>query len=115
MSAVKSKESVTRISVSRPATLVQALDDLVDDGESRSAAVRRLVAAAADVHRLACERAEQERIDDEQWLRSYRELPQTDEELGFSDVQRLEELITTLSDERMAEVERPIHFAFALR
>ena len=35
--------------------------------------------------------------------------------LQATGVQRIGELITTLSDERMAEVERAIHFALALR
>ena len=87
---MKSQESVTRISVSMPATLVRALDDLVDDGESRSAAVRRLVAAAASSHRIECERAEQERLVDEQFVRAYREQPQTEEEVGFSEALAIE-------------------------
>jgi metal-responsive CopG/Arc/MetJ family transcriptional regulator len=69
--------ATTRFTISLPTSLLRALDEqLVNDGESRSAAVRRLLEEAV--------RAAQERADVERYIRGYRELPQTEEELGWS-------------------------------
>ena len=70
--------AVTRFTVSVPRSLLRALDEqLVKNGESRSAVVRRLLEEAL--------RAERERDDIERYVHGYREDPQTEDELGWSD------------------------------
>jgi metal-responsive CopG/Arc/MetJ family transcriptional regulator len=77
------RAATSTISVSLPSDLLKALDeDLSRAGESRSAAVRRLIAAA---HRAECARKAQEAKDVAQWVRSYEEMPQTADEVGWND------------------------------
>ena len=69
---------VGRVTVSLPLTLLDAIDrTLARPAESRSAVIRRLIEDAL--------RADTERRDVEQYIRSYRDDPQRDEELGWSD------------------------------
>jgi metal-responsive CopG/Arc/MetJ family transcriptional regulator len=71
-------ENVVRVTLSLPDSLLHALDDrLTRDGESRSAAVRRLLELA--LHTLD----EQGEVD--QYIAGYREQPQTEDEFGWSD------------------------------
>jgi metal-responsive CopG/Arc/MetJ family transcriptional regulator len=70
---------IERFTVSIPPGVLKALDTtLTRPGESRSAAVRRLIEEAA--------RAAQDEADIASFVAGYREQPQTDEEFGFSDV-----------------------------
>ena len=72
-------EKATRVTVSLPEDLLKAVDEkLVNGHQSRSAVVRRLLARAV--------REAEEREDVQQWIRAYREQPQTDDELGWVDV-----------------------------
>ena len=69
---------VSRLTISVPAPLLEALDrDLVRSGETRSATVRRLLEAAL---RGAAEQDEADRF-----IQAYRERPQTEEEFGWLD------------------------------
>ena len=69
---------ISRFTVSVPTPLLEALDQrLVKGGESRSAAVRRLIEAAL---READEQAQIER-----YIRGYQQAPQTEEEFGWTD------------------------------
>ena len=75
----------TRFTISLPTSLLEAVDRrLVRDGESRSAVVRRLLEEAL--------REAQERADVERYIRGYRETPQTEAELGWSDLAAREHL-----------------------
>jgi metal-responsive CopG/Arc/MetJ family transcriptional regulator len=67
----------SRFTVSVPTDLLRAVDEKLVNGEqNRSAVVRRLlVEALRDV---------EERIDVDQWVRSYTERPQTEEEVGWA-------------------------------
>ena len=67
-----------RLTVTVPSALLAAVDEcLVKNGESRSAVVRRLLEEAVWEAR--------ERAEDEQYIRAYREQPQTEDELGWVD------------------------------
>jgi metal-responsive CopG/Arc/MetJ family transcriptional regulator len=69
---------VTRFTVSVPTNLLEAVDrTLVKDEENRSALVRRLLEQAL--------KDMQERLDVERYIRSYRECPETEEEVGGAD------------------------------
>ena len=69
---------ISRFTVSVPTPLLAALDQrLVNGGESRSAAVRRLIEAAL---READEQAQIER-----YIRGYQQAAQTEEEFGWTD------------------------------
>ena len=82
--------AVRRFTVSMPTPLVEALDEqLVQNGESRSAVLRRLVEEAL----LRVEKQE----DVERYIRGWQESPQTEEELGWSDI---------ATRERFAELSR---------
>ncbi|MBA2449251.1 MAG: hypothetical protein H0V51_14620 [Chloroflexi bacterium] len=68
---------LSRVTVSLPTRLLEAVDEkLVNGEETRSAVVRRLLEGAL--------RDAQEREDVEQYIRSYTECPQTEEEFGWS-------------------------------
>ncbi len=69
---------ITRMTVSLPSVLIDALDQrLAQGGEGRSAVIRRLIQTAL---RQAEEEAEIAR-----YIRGYHEQPQTEEECGWSD------------------------------
>lgn len=62
-----------------PARVVDALDHkLTEPDETRSAVIRRLVVRAL--------READEREAEEQWIRSYTEHPQTEEEASWADL-----------------------------
>ncbi len=72
------RSKVAKISVSLPRDFVERIDRPQEElGETRSELVR------AAVEQLL--RNEQERADVAQWIRSYKEQPQTEEELGFAE------------------------------
>ena len=75
----------SRFTVSVPADLLEAVDERLLKGEdSRSALVRRLFEEAL--------REVEERGKVAQWIQSYKEQPQTEEEFGWSDRVTLEHL-----------------------
>ncbi|MEK7214494.1 MAG: ribbon-helix-helix protein, CopG family [Chloroflexota bacterium] len=79
----------SRITISLPAQLVDALDHrLAHEEESRSAVVRRILEQALK------DAEEKEQI--EQWIRAYTEQPQTEEEVGW---------VAAVSEELLREVE----------
>jgi metal-responsive CopG/Arc/MetJ family transcriptional regulator len=70
--------ATSRFTVSVPTRLLEAVDrKLVNRDETRSAVVRRLLEEAV--------REVDEQEDVQRWIRSYRENPQTEEELGWAD------------------------------
>ncbi len=81
-------KETSRITVSLPTELLEAVDQrIARPDESRSALVRRLLEAAL--------RETEEREEIERYVRGYREKPQTEEEFGWSDAagpERLAEL-----------------------
>ncbi|MBI3977944.1 MAG: ribbon-helix-helix protein, CopG family [Chloroflexi bacterium] len=69
---------MSRLTVSIPADLLQALDrKLARNAESRSAVVRRLLEQAL--------RDAEEQADLDRYVHAYRRRPQTEEECGWSD------------------------------
>jgi metal-responsive CopG/Arc/MetJ family transcriptional regulator len=76
---------VSRFTISVPAELLEAVDQqLIKGDETRSALIRHLLEAAL--------REAEEREDVERYVRGYREQPQTEEELGWSDSAGLQHL-----------------------
>ena len=75
-------DSVTRLTVSLPASLVREMDRLLTRDSSRSAAVRTALQRAVDEARR--------REEVERFKRGYREQPQTEEEFGWADAAALE-------------------------
>lgn len=68
----------SRLTVSVPSSLLEAVDRLlVNGGESRSAVVRRLLETAV--------RDAQEQEAEQRWKQSYEENPQTEEEFGWAE------------------------------
>lgn len=79
-------KGMSRVTVSVPAALLEAVDRKLIRGEdSRSAVVRRLLEEAL--------RQAQEQEDVERYLQGYRENPQTEEEFGWSDHATRERLV----------------------
>ncbi len=75
----------SRITISLPTPLVEALDHkLAHEEESRSAAVRRILEQAV--------KDAEEREQIEQYIRGYTEYPQTEDELGWVDYVSIEAL-----------------------
>lgn len=73
----------TRVTITLPTTLVRELDErLVHGDTSRGAAIRRLIEVA--LHDLEA-RERRKREEREQYVRAWREQPQTEEEFGWSD------------------------------
>lgn len=69
---------ITRMTVSLPSILIDALDQrLVHDGEGRSAVIRRLIETAL--------RQAEEQEEIARYIRGYAEQPQTEDECGWSD------------------------------
>ncbi|MGI8926069.1 MAG: CopG family ribbon-helix-helix protein [Tepidiformaceae bacterium] len=67
-----------RVSISLPSELLHSFDALlVEDREGRSGAIRRLIESAL--------REAREREDVERWIESYRNDPQDEEELAWSE------------------------------
>jgi hypothetical protein len=111
--------SVSRFTVSVPSSLLQAVDkQLVGDGETRSAVIRRLLEEAL--------RDVEEQADIERYVRGWQEKPMTDEDMLWDPriaVQRLAEHpwewldapIATLDPITMRAVDRAIEFTLGLR
>lgn len=81
-----SESETTRVTITLPTTLVRELDERLVDGDTdRGTAIRRLIDAA--LHDLAVRehRKRQEQEEREQYVRAWREQPQTEEEFGWSD------------------------------
>jgi metal-responsive CopG/Arc/MetJ family transcriptional regulator len=79
------RSKVTRVTVTLPREMLEAADEtLVEPDESRSGMIRRLIKTAL--------REAQDRKDVEQWIRAYREQPQTEEEVGWFELAALETL-----------------------
>ena len=77
-----------RVTVSLPEALVRALDEqIIRDGETRSAAIRRLLELELG--------ASDERDEVDRYIAGYRERPQTEEEFGWSDAVARERLAET--------------------
>jgi Arc/MetJ-type ribon-helix-helix transcriptional regulator len=77
--------AVSRVTISVPTKLLESVDnELVQEGETRSGLIRRLLEKAL--------REAKEREDIERYVRGYREEPQTEEEFGWSDQALLEHL-----------------------
>ncbi|MFN8636802.1 MAG: ribbon-helix-helix protein, CopG family [Chloroflexota bacterium] len=73
-----SASETTRLTISLPTALVEKLDArLVQGDASRTAAIRRLIEAAL--------REIEAREEREQYIRAWKEQPQTEEEFGWSD------------------------------
>jgi metal-responsive CopG/Arc/MetJ family transcriptional regulator len=67
-----------RLTISLPNDLVAALDrQIIRDGESRSAAIRRLIETAI--------RHEHEQAEIDRYIRGYEQAPQTEDEFGWLD------------------------------
>ena len=77
-------QGTSRITISLPTGLLEAVDNELKGEESRSAAIRRLLEDAL--------RKSQEQREIERYIRGYREDPQTEAELGWSDVATCEHL-----------------------
>ena len=78
-------KSTTRVTISVPIELLEAVDHRLAQGEeSRSAVVRRLIAAAL--------RDLEEQEEAQRYIRAYQEQPQTEEEFGWSDQATLQHL-----------------------
>jgi metal-responsive CopG/Arc/MetJ family transcriptional regulator len=76
---------MARITVSLPSELLAAVDqDLTQVDESRSAVVRRVLEEAL--------RQARETKADDAYVRAYQKFPQTDDELGWSDLVTRERL-----------------------
>jgi metal-responsive CopG/Arc/MetJ family transcriptional regulator len=74
---VSAADPTTRLTVSLPTSLVEALDRLLAPGTSRSAAVREAV------ERAVKEARRRKEID--RFVRGYQQQPQTQEEFGWAD------------------------------
>lgn len=74
------------ITVSLPAELIQALDERLVNGDgNRSAVIRRLIEQELRTREERDRRKQEERELVEQYVRGWREQPQTEEEFGWSD------------------------------
>lgn len=81
-----SESETTRLTITLPTTLVRELDERLVDGDAdRGTAIRRLIEAALrDLE--ARERRKRDTEDErEQYVRAWREQPQTEEEFAWSD------------------------------
>ena len=73
-----------RISVRLPSELVRALDERLVNGEgSRGAVIRRLIEQELRAREARDRRDQEEREMVEQYVRGWREQPQTEEEFGW--------------------------------
>lgn len=69
--------TVSRFTVSVPTRLLEAVDEKLVNGETRSAVVRRLLERAL--------RDLEEREEIARYIRGYQACPQTEEEFGWAD------------------------------
>ncbi len=73
-------KDVSRITVTLPSELVRALDERLVDGEgNRSAVVRRLIERELQARDERARRDQEERELVEQYVRGWREQPQTED------------------------------------
>jgi hypothetical protein len=81
----RSPESeTTRVTITLPTTLVHELDErLVNDDTDRGMAIRRLIEAALQDLAERQSREAEAREEREQYVRAWREQPQTEEEFGW--------------------------------
>ena len=75
-------DPTTRLTLSLPTSLVDALDEFLAKDTSRSAAVRRVLEQAI--------REARRRQQVERFTRGYQETPQTEEEFGWADAVALD-------------------------
>ncbi len=79
------RAKMTRVTVTLPVDVLAAAEaKLAEPDESRSGMLRRLIEAAL--------KDAEERRDVEQWIRAYREQPQTEDEVGWFEQAALETL-----------------------
>ena len=75
----------TRVTISLPTSLVRELDErLVDGDSSRGAAIRRLIETALHDLEAREKRKLDAREEHEQYVRAWREQPDTEEEFGWT-------------------------------
>ena len=76
----------SRISVTLPSELVRALDERLVNGQgSRSAVIRRLIEQELRARDERERREQEEREQVEQFIRAWKEQPETEEEFGWLD------------------------------
>jgi len=87
MSASEAAEThPTRITVSLPPELIRALDEqLANGGGDRSAVIRHLIEQELREREARERREREEREQVQQFVRAYREQPETEEEFGWLD------------------------------
>ena len=79
-----SESSKTRVTITLPTALVRELDEKLATGETgRAATIRRLIEDALRARELRERRQLQEQADEEQYIRAWREQPDTVEEFGW--------------------------------
>ena len=77
---------VSRITVSLPSGLLQALDEHLVNGEGdRSTVIRRLIEQELQAREERDRREQAEREQVEQFIRAWKEQPETEEEFGWLD------------------------------
>jgi Arc/MetJ-type ribon-helix-helix transcriptional regulator len=77
--STRKRPTAAKVSISLPPALLKAIDKRANRaGETRSEVIRGAVEELF--------RREQEKADVEQWIRSYREQPQTEEELAWVEI-----------------------------
>ena len=101
----KAPESeTTRVTITLPTPLVRELDERLVRGETtRGAAIRRLIEAVLQDQEADERRKVEEQEEREQYIRAWREQPQTEEEFGWMTSPRtLEHLAETPWDSDLA-------------
>ena len=84
MSTRDSAANSSRITVTLPAELVRALDEHLVNGEgTRSAIIRRLLEQELRAREERERREREEREQVEQFIRAWKEQPETEEEFGW--------------------------------
>jgi len=81
----RSPESeTTRVTITLPTALVHLLDEQLVNGDAdRSMAIRRLIEAALNDREVRTKREREAEEEREQYVRAWREQPQTEEEFGW--------------------------------
>jgi hypothetical protein len=81
-----SEAETTRVTITLPTTLVRELDErLVHGDTNRGMAIRRLIEAALHDLETRKSREREAREEREQYIRAWREQPQTEDEFAWSD------------------------------
>ncbi len=74
----------SKITVTLPAALIRALDERLVNGEgTRSAVIRRLIEQELQAREVRDRREQEEREQVEQFVRAWKEQPETEEEFGW--------------------------------